>query len=131
MIPKKVIYQIHQQPIEIFSFPDQPFAEKFALTIGYLYQLLPVNTKLVYARTFDFTQPISFISTYFWRLFQLVELTQVIDQKNKTFIEMIHLHCNWVMKVLKKCSKSRPANISNSDHPKYGSHLFVENAPMS
>ena len=37
MIPKKVIYQIHQQPIEIFSFPDQPFAEKFALTIGYLY----------------------------------------------------------------------------------------------
>lgn len=109
MIPKKVIYQIHQQPIEIFSFPDQPFAEKFALTIGYLYQLLPVNTKLVYARTFDFTQPMPFISTYFWRLFQLVELTQVIDQKNKTFIEMIHLHCDWVMKVLK--------NAQNQDLP--------------
>ena len=78
MVSKKVLYQIHQCLIEIFKLPDQPFAGKSILAVGDLYQLPPVNAKPVYAYTFDFTESMDHLSIDFWRLFKLVELTQVM-----------------------------------------------------
>ena len=78
MVSKEVLYQIHQCLIEIFKLPDQPFAGKSILAVGDLYQLPPVNAKPVYAYTFDFTQSMDYLSIDFWRLFKLVELTQVM-----------------------------------------------------
>ena len=98
MISKKVLYQIHQRLIEIFRLPDQPLAGKSILAAGDLYQLPPVNAKPVYAKTFDFdfTQTMDYLSTDLWRLFKLVELTQVMCQTDKDFIQIVNKIRKWL-----------------------------------
>ena len=81
---------MHQRLIEIFKLPDQLFAGKSILVVGDLHQLPPVNAKPVYAYTFDFKQTMGYISTDLWRLFKLVEVTEVMHQTDKDFIEMLN-----------------------------------------
>ena len=69
---------------------DQPFAGKSILAVGDLYQFPPVNAKPMFAYTFDFTQPMGYLSNDFWRLFQLVDVTQVMRETEKDFIEMLN-----------------------------------------
>ena len=132
MVSKKVLYQINQCLIEIFKLPDQPFAGKSILAVEDLYQLPPVNAKPAYAYTFDFTQTMGYLSTDLWRLFKLVELTQVMCQKDKDFIEMLNkIRKGLVDESSEKMLRSRFVDRSNSNYLKYGLHVFAENAPVS
>ena len=131
-VSKKVLYQIHQCLIEIFKLPDQPFAGKSILAIGDLYQLPPVNAKAVYAYTFDFTQTMGYLSTDIWRFFKLLEQTQVMHQTDKYFIETLNkIRKRLVDESSEKMLRSRFVDRSNSNFPKYGLHVFAENASVS
>ena len=70
---------------------------------------------------------IRLISHILWRLFKLVELTQVMHQTDKYFIEML----SKILKVLVDESsavmlRSRLVDKSNSNYPKYGLQVFVK-----
>ena len=73
-----------------------------------------------------------YLSTDLWRLFQLVELTQVMRQTDKGFIEMLNkIPKGMVDESSDKLLRSKFVDRSNSNYPKYGLHVFAEKAPVS
>ena len=84
------------------------------------------------AYTFHFTKTMDYLSIDLWRLFKLVELTQVMRQTDKDFIEMLNkIRKGLVDESSEKMLRSRFVDRSNSNYPKYGLHVFAENAPVS
>ena len=61
-----------------------------------------------------------------------MELTQVMRQTDKDFIEMLNkIRKGLVDESSEKMLRSRFVDRSNSNYPKYGLHVFAENAPVS
>ena len=72
------------------------------------------------------------LSNDLWRLFKLVELTQVMCQTDKYFIEMLNkIRKGLVDESSEKMLRSRFVDKSNSNYPKYGLHVFAEKEPVS
>ena len=90
MVSKKLFYQIHQRLVEIFNVPNIIFAGKSVLVVGDLYQLPPVNAMPVYAST-NSGEPEINVADELWKMFRLVELTEVMCQKGDTsFIYLLN-----------------------------------------
>ena len=84
------------------------------------------------AYAFHFTKTIDYLSIDLWRLFKFVELTQVMRQTDKDFIEMLNkIRKGLVDESSEKMLRSRFVDRSNSNYPKYGLNVFAENAPVS
>ena len=83
MVSKKLFYQIHQRLIEIFNVPNILFPGKSALVVGDLYQLPPVNSMPVYTSS-NSVEPESYVADEPWKMFRLVDLTEIMRQKGET-----------------------------------------------
>ena len=61
-----------------------------------------------------------------------MELTQAMHQIDKDFIEMLNkIWKGLVDESSEKMLRSRFVDRSNLNYPKYGLHVFAENAPVS
>ena len=83
-VSEKLVYQILQRLSEMFNVLNILFAGKSALVVGDLYQLLPpVNTMPLYASS-NSGEPEIYVADELWKIFRLVELTEVMHQKRDT-----------------------------------------------
>ena len=77
------------------------------LVVGDLYQLPPVNARPIYAASLDFEHPTSYVMKDLWELFKIVELDEVMREKeDKFFKDVLKKICvgdfdNNIVKVLK------------------------------
>ena len=140
MVLKKVFYQIHQHLIEILNIPINPFAGKSVQVVGDLYQLPPVNAKPIYAASLDFEHPASYFMKYLWELFKIVELDEVIRQKEDNFfidvlskirVGDVKSRAGDVKSNTVKVLKSRFVNLDDHNYPEHALHIFAENGPVS
>ena len=133
MVSKKVFYQIYQNLIEILIIPINPFAGKSVQVVRDLYQLPPVNTKPIYAASLDFEHPASYVMKYLWELFKIVELDEVMRQKEDNFfIDVLSkIRVGDVKSNIAKVLKSRFLNLDGHNYPEHALHIFAENGPVS
>ena len=102
MVSKKPFYQIHQRLVEIFNVTNILFAGNSVLVVEDLYQLLLVNAMLVYVSS-NSGKPESYVADELWKMFRLVELTEVTRQKGYiSFTDLLNqIRVSHIMKVLK------------------------------
>ena len=80
MVSQKGFFQVHQRLIEIFGV-QLPFAGKSVLVCGDLYQLPPVRDFPVFNnRSVENCHPLQFAAIDLWRMFKIVELTEIMRQ---------------------------------------------------
>ena len=103
------------------------------LVVGDLYQLPPVNARPIYAASLDFEHPTSYVMKDLWELFKIVELDEVMREKeDKFFKDVLKKICvgdfdNNIVKVL----KSSFVNLDDHNYPEQALHVFAENGPVS
>ena len=68
--------------------PDILFAGKSVLAVGELNHLPPVNATPVYASSKS-GEPESYVADELWKMFRLIELTEVMRQKGVTMIRQV------------------------------------------
>ena len=114
--------------IEIFNIQNNPFAGKSILFVGDLYQLPPVNSRPIYAALIDFEHPTSYVMKDLWERFNIVELDEVIRQKEgKFFIDALNkIHVGDVDSNIVKVLKSRFVNIDDHNYPEQALHIFAK-----
>ena len=132
MVPRELLFQVHQRLIEIFeSSSNIAFAGKSVILCGDLYQLPPVRAKPVFM--FDEYSPLlqGVLRVDLWRNFKIAELTEVMRQKDE--VDFIHSLNkvrvgnidNNVENILKTCFISK----NNPSYPIEALHIFAENKP--
>ena len=119
--------------IEIFNIQNNPFAGKSILFVGDLYQSPPVNARPIYAALIDFEHPTSYVMKDLWERFNIVELDEVIGQKEgKFFIDALNkIHVGDVDSNIVKVLKSRFVNLDDHNYPEQALHIFTKNRPVS
>ena len=132
MVSKKLFYQIYQRLVEIFNVPNILFAGKSVLVAGDLYQLPPVNTMPVYASS-NSAEPKSYVEDELWKIFRLVELTEVMRQKGDTsFIDLVNqIRVGHIDESSEMMIQSRYIDSEDSNYPRQALHIFAENALVS
>ena len=74
---------------EIFSMiPEKAFAGLSVVTVADLLQLPPVRGKLIFSYFFDKNSIKNLLGLQLWHLFKYAELTEVVRQKDKLFIDL-------------------------------------------
>ena len=126
MVSKKLFYQIQQCLVEIFDVPNILFAGKSLLVVGDLYQLSPVNAMAVYASS-NSGEPESYVADELWKMFRLVELTEVMRQKGDTsFIDLLNqIRVGHIDENSEMIIQPRFIHSENSNYPKHALHIFL------
>ena len=81
MVSKKSFYQMHRRLTDCYNLPNLPFASRSTLVVGDIVQLPPARGVSVYASTIDQDYPESYNADYLRRVFNFVELTEVMWQR--------------------------------------------------
>ena len=97
MVSKKLFYQMHCYLIETLNLPNLPLAGRSVLLVGRsillvvdFHQLPPVYAMPVYASSLDADHPESYIANDLWRMFSFPELTEVMRQRDRHFIDLLN-----------------------------------------
>jgi hypothetical protein len=87
MVGSTLLLQLHNRLSEIMS-SNAPFGGVAILAFGDLYQLKPVKQKFIFDQVID---PIARLYGSLWSHFQLIELTEIMRQRNdRSFAEMLN-----------------------------------------
>ena len=129
MVSNITLLHIHQQLKEIFVRPNnQLFAGPSIIVVGDLYQLPQIRRGPVFN---EFKNHVHNLC-HPWSVFQMVELTEIMRQKNnQPFTELLNrfrtaTHTEDDI----KCIQSRFVNPTDINYPTHALHIFAENAPV-
>ena len=78
MVGNTTLLHIHQRLKEIFGTTSSLFAGITIIVVGELYQLPPIRKKNV----FDNYKNDSYNLCHTWKIFKMIELTEIMRQKN-------------------------------------------------
>ena len=100
--------------------------------MGDLYQLPPVNSMPLYASS-NSGEPESYVADELWKIFRLVELTEVMRQKGDTsFIDLLNqIRVGHIDESSEMMIQSRYIDSEDSNYPRQALHIFAENALVS
>ena len=70
--------------------PDKVFSCLSVKTVVDMLQLPPVRGKVIFSRFFDKDSMKHFLDLQLWHLFQYAELTEVLAQNDKLFIDLLN-----------------------------------------
>ena len=133
MVSQKVFFQVHQRLIEIFGV-QLPFAGKSVLVCGDLYQLPPVRAFPVFNnRSVENCHPLQFAAIDLWRMFKIVELTEIMRQQgHNEMIDMLNkIRVGTIDISVDNLLQSRFVDVNNPAYPVNATHIFAENAPAN
>ena len=130
MVGNITLLHVHQRLKDIFGVSSTDlFAGISIIAVSDLYQLLPIKKKAIFddykIETNNLCHP--------WRVFKMVELTEIMRQKNdKAFTELLNRirtasHTEDYIKVL----QSRRITPSDPNYPSDALHIWAENAPVN
>ena len=76
---------------EIFlMIPEKEFAGPSVMTVVDLLQARPVRGKLIFYQFFDKDSMKHLLGLQLWHLFKYAELTEVVKQNDKSFIDLLN-----------------------------------------
>ena len=130
MVGSTNLLHIHQRLKEIFCCSSAKlFAGISIIAVGDLYQLPPIKKKAI----FDSFKIEAHNLCHPWRVFKMIELTEIMRQKNdKAFIELL----NRIRTASRteddiKVIQSRSITPSDPHYPSDALHIWAENAPVN
>ena len=129
MVSNTTLLHIHQRLKDIFATPnDQLYAGLSIIVVGDLYQLPPIRRKPV----FDEYKNNIFNLCHPWSVFEMVELTEIMRQKDdQPFIELLNrLRTASQTDDDLQVIQSRVLTSNQTDYPTQALHIFAENAPV-
>ena len=129
MVSNTTLLHIHQRLKEIFATPNnQLFAGLSIIVVGDLYQLPPIRQRPVFDEYKNHVPNLC----HPWSLFQMIELTEIMRQKDdQPFTELLNrfrtaTHTEDDI----KCIESRFVHPTDNNYPTNALHIFAENAPV-
>ena len=92
-----------------------------------------MNARPIYVASLDFEHPASYVMKDLRELFKIVELDEVMRQKeDKFFIDVLNkIRVADVDSNIVKVLKSRFVNLDDHNYPEHALHIFAENGPVS
>ena len=129
MVGNTTLLHIHQRLKEIFDTNNsQLFARISIIALGDLYQLPPIQRKLV----FDNYANDAFNLCHPWHAFEMIELTEIMRQKDdQPFTELLNrfrIGAQTDEDIC--CIQSRSINSLDSNYPSDALHIWAENIPV-
>ena len=110
--------------------PEKTFAALSVMAVADLLQLPPVRGKPIFSQFSDKDSMKHSLGLQLWHLFRYAELTEVVRQKNKLFIDL--LNNVWVDNIdgdVENLLKARFICESGEKYPKDALHMYAENEP--
>ena len=130
MVANSTLLHIHQRLKEIFGTNNsQRFAGISIIAVGDLYQLPPIRRKSVFENYKNY----AFNLCHPWHVFQMIELTQIMRQKDdEPFIELLNRFrtASQTDEDI-RCIQSRSINPSDSNYPSDALHIWAENISVN
>lgn len=129
MVGNTTLLHIHQRLKEIFDTNNsQLFAGISIIALGDLYQLPPIQRKLV----FDNYANDAFNLCHPWHAFEMIELTEIVRQKNdQPFTELLNRFRTGAQTDEDICCiQSRTISSLDSNYPSDALHIWAENIPV-
>ena len=117
---------------EIFMMiPGKAFAGLSIMTAADLLQLSPVRGKLIFFQFFDKDSMKLLLGLHLWHLFKYAELTEIVRQKDKLFIDLLNkVRVGNIDDDVEKLLKPRFIHESDGNYPKDALHMYAENEPV-
>ena len=110
--------------------PEKALAGLFIMTVDDLFQLPPVRGKLIFSQFFDKDSMKYLLGLQLWHLFKYAELTEVLGQNDKLFINLLHkVRVGNIDDDVGNLLKARFIYESDENYPKYALHMYLENKP--
>ena len=130
MVDQFLIIHVHQRLTEVFGTSEElPFAGLPVISCGDFYQLPPINKRPIFAEYKDAMLNISPL----WRLFRMIELTEVMRQKgDDVFIQLLNkVRIGKVDHQVETLLKDRFVKETDENYPKNAMHIWAENKPVN
>ena len=127
MVSNDLLFYVHLRLNEIFgSVNNEPFAGITVITVGDVFQLLPVGGKPVYATYKNTWQNFESL----WKHFKIFELTEVMRQREDSqLIDLLNqVRVADIKPTDKELLESRVIQPLNDQYPHDALHIFAENA---
>ena len=114
---------------EIFMIiPEKPFAGLSVMTVADLLQLPSVRRKLIFSQFPDKDSMKHLLGLQLWHLFKYEELTEVVRQNNKLFIDLLNkIRVGNIDDDVENLHKARFVRESDENYPKDALHMYAEN----
>ena len=110
--------------------PEKALAGLFIMIVDDLFQLPPVRGKLIFSQFFDKDSMKYLLGLQLWHLFKYAELTEVLGQNDKLFINLLHkVRVGNIDDDVGNLLKARFIYESDGNYPKYALHMYLENKP--
>ena len=112
------------------TIPEKEFADLSVMAVTDLLQLPPVREKPIFSPFSDKDSMKHLLGLQLWHLFKYAELTEVVRQNDKLFIDLLNNagignNDNDVENLL----DARFIRESDENYPKVALHMYAENEP--
>ena len=116
---------------EIFvMIPKKKFAGLSVMTVADLLQLLPIRGKLIFSQLSDKDRMKQFLGLQLWHLFRYAELTEVLRQNDKLFVNLLNrVRVGNIDGDVENLLKAKFIHESDENYPKDVMHMYAENEP--
>ena len=116
---------------EIFmTVPEKAFAGLSIMTVADLFQIHSIRGKLIFSQFYDKDSMKHLLSLQLWHFFKYAELTEVVRQNDKIFINLLNkVQVGNIDDDVEKLLKARSIRESDENYPKDALHIYVENEP--
>ena len=110
--------------------PDKAFAGFSVMTLADLLQLPLVRGKLLFSQFSDKDSMKHLLGLQLWHLFKHVELTEVVRQNEKLFIDLLNkVRVGNIDDDVKNLLKARFIRESDENYREDALHMYAENEP--
>ena len=108
--------------------PEKAFADLSVMTEADLLQLSPVRGKLIFSQFSDKDSMRHLLGLQLWHLFKYAELTEVVRQNDKLFIDLLNkVRIGNIDDDVENLLKARFMCESDENYPKDAVHIYAEN----
>ena len=131
MVSSDLWIDINSRLEEIFiMIPEKAFAGLSVMTVGDFLQLPPVLGKFLFSPFSDKDSMKHLLGLQLWHLFKYAELTEVVRQNDKVFIDFLNkFRAGNIDANAEKLLKARFISESDENYPKDALHMYAENEP--
>ena len=110
--------------------PENEFVCLSVMAVADLLQLPPVRGKHIFSQFFDTDSMKNLLSLQLWHLLKYAELTKVVKQNDKMFIDLLNkARVSNIDDYVDKLLKARFTNESDENYPKDALHMSAEKEP--
>ena len=104
--------------------PENEFVCLSVMAVADLLQLPPVRGKHIFSQFFDTDSMKNLLSLQLWHLLKYAELTKVVKQNDKMFIDLLNkARVSNIDDYVDKLLKARFTNESDENYPKDALHV--------